>query len=180
MCKIDRVVRVRRGMILAVLTALATGGAPARGQTITGAGARLEAAVKAQYARVEGSVVCIRTVVERNLQLVVPQTGLMGNVKSPVSLHGTGVVIDSVVEGDHTEYVILTNDHVANPSLYFDVHSRFFNVLKESAQAPPPDVEEALYLVDSSNDDDPSDDIRLQVIARNPTADVALLKTVHA
>lgn len=171
---------MRSWAILAALAALPVWPVPAHAQAVSGPDAQLEAAARTQYGRVIGSIVCIRTVVERDLQLVVPQTGLMGNVKSPISLHGTGVVIDSVVESGHTEYVILTNDHVANPSLYFDVHARFFSVLKESAHAPPPDVQEALYVVDNSNDDDASDDIHLRVIARNPEGDAALLQTVHA
>ena len=180
MRQIGGVDKVKRWVALAALTAGTAMGAPAQGQAVTGPDAHVAAAVRAQYARVVGSIVCIRTIVERDLRLVVPQTGLMGNVKSPISLHGTGVVIDSVLVGGRTEYVILTNDHVANPSLYFDVHSRFFSVLKENAQAPPADVQEALYIVDNSNDDDALDDIQLRVIARTPAGDAALLETVHA
>src|SRR5512138_131756 len=179
MRKIGGVDQVKSQTTLAALLAILLLGGSVQAQTITRPDAQLEVAARAQYGRVMGSIVCIRTVVERDLQMVMPQSGLMGNVKSPIALHGTGVVIDSLVEGGHTEYVILTNDHVANPSLYFDVHSRFFSVLKESAHAPPPDVQEALYVVENSNDDDASDDIRLRVIARNPVGDAALLETVH-
>ncbi len=179
MRQIGWVDKVKSWAFLAALAALPIAGATAHAQTVSGPDAHLEAAAKAEYRRVEGSIVCIRTIVERNLQLVNPQTGLMGNIKSPIALHGTGVVIDSVIEGGHTEYVILTNDHVANPALYFDVHQRFFSVLKESTQSLPPDVQEESYVVDSSNDDDPSDDIHLRVIARNAEGDAALLETVH-
>ncbi len=140
-----------------------------------------EALVRQAYAGVAGSIVCIRTVVTRDLPMVLPQTGMMGMVKTPLSLHGTGVVIDSTVEaGGQTEYLILTNDHVANPSLYFDVRGRLVTELKQSATSVPEGVEESSYIVDSSNDEDPTDDIRLEVVARSPGGDVALLKTVHA
>ncbi len=140
----------------------------------------LEALVRQAYAGVAPSIVCVRTVVTRDLPMVVPETGLMGMVKSPIALHGTGVVIDSTVtDGGQTEYLILTNDHVAKPSLYFNVHERFLTELKQSASVASPDVEEKSYIVDSSNDDDPSDDIQLRVIARSPGGDVALMETVH-
>ncbi len=176
------------GAALAVAATI-TGTGALSGQTVVAADAaqqamapdaRLEALAQQAYGPVRESIVCVRTVVKRDLQVVMPSTGLMGNVKSPVALHGTGVVIDSVNEGGHTEYVILTNDHVANPSLYFDVHSRFVTPLKESATVRPKDVEEASYIVDSSNDDDPSDDIALRVIARDASGDAALLETVNA
>lgn len=142
---------------------------------------RLEALVRQSYAGVQGSIVCIRTVVTRDLPMVVPETGLMGMVKSPIALHGTGVVIDSTVEaGGQTEYLILTNDHVANPSLYFNVHERFLTELKQSATTASPDVQEKSYVVDSSNDEDAADDIQLRVLARSPAGDVALMETVHA
>ncbi len=139
-----------------------------------------EALVRQAYAGVAGSIVCIRTVVTRDLPLVVPETGMMGMVKTPLALHGTGVVIDSTVEaGGQTEYLILTNDHVANPSLYFDVHGRMVTELKQSATSTSPDVTEKSYIVDDSNDEDASDDIQLRVIARSPAGDVALMETVH-
>lgn len=141
---------------------------------------QLEALVRQAYAQVAPSIVCIRTVVTRDLRMVLPETGLMGMVKSPIALHGTGVVIDSTVtEGGQTEYLILTNDHVAKPSLYFNVHERFLSELKQSASTASADVEERSYIVDSSNDDDPSDDIQVRVIARSPGGDVALLQTVQ-
>ncbi len=141
---------------------------------------QVEALVRQAYASVSGSIVCIRTVVTRDLPLVVPQTGMMGMVKTPLALHGTGVVIDSTVEaGGQTEYLILTNDHVANPSLYFDVHGRLVTELKQSATTTTPDVSEKSYIVDDSNDENASDDVQLRVIARSPGGDVALLETVH-
>ena len=140
---------------------------------------RLQALVKQAYAGVAGSVVCIRTVVTRDLPMVLPETGLMGMVKSPIAIHGTGVVIDSTVDNGQTEYIILTNDHVANPGLYFDVHERFLTELKQSATTTSPDVTEKSYIVDSSNDEDASDDIQLRVIARTPGGDAAMMETVH-
>ena len=179
---IDWTVDVRAWHLAAALAAAATFAGPGRvaAQGVVAPDAALEAMAQQQYEAVKGSVICVRTVVKRDLQVVLPQSGLMGMVKSPVALHGTGVVIDSVDEAGHTEYIILTNDHVANPSLYFDVHSRFLTASKEIAATRPKDVEEASYIVDSSNDDDPSDDVALRVIARNPAGDAALLETVHA
>ncbi len=166
------------GAALAVAATI-TGTGHVGAQGVVAPDASLQALAQQAYAPVRESIVCIRTVVKRDLQVVMPATGLMGNVKSPVALHGTGVVVDSVTESGHTEYIILTNDHVANPSLYFDVHSRFLTASKEIAASRPKDVEEASYIVDSSNDDDPSDDVALRVIARNPAGDAALLETVH-
>ncbi len=179
---IDWTVSVRTWHLAVAVAAAATIAGPSwvAAQGVVAPDAALEAMAQQQYEAVKGSIVCIRTVVKRDLPMVVPQTGLMGMIKSPVALHGTGVVIDSVAEGGHTEYVILTNDHVASPSLYFDVHSRFLTASKEIATSRPKDVEEASYIVDSSNDDDPSDDVALRVIARNPAGDAALLETVGA
>ncbi len=173
---------MRAWHLAAALAAAATLTGPGwvAAQGVVAPDAALEAMAQQQYEAVKGSVICVRTVVKRDLPMVVPQTGLMGMIKSPVALHGTGVVSDSVPEGGHTEYIILTNDHVANPSLYFDVHSRFLTASKEIATSRPKDVEEASYIVDSSNDDDPSDDVALRVIARNPEGDAALLETVGA
>ncbi len=141
---------------------------------------QVEALVRQAYVGVAPSIVCIRTVVTRDLPMVLPQTGMMGMVKTPLALHGTGVVIDSTVEaGGQTEYLILTNDHVANPSLYFDVHGRLVTELKQSATTTSPDVSEKSSIVDDSNDEDASDDIQLRVIARSPGGDVALMETVH-
>jgi len=170
------------GSVHAQTTAAAAGSVPAQGAEAPGVtpDPRLQALVRQAYAGVAGSIVCIRTVVERDLSMVVPETGLMGMIKSPIALHGTGVVIDSTVENGQTEYVILTNDHVANPGLYFDVHGRFLTELKQSASTTSADVEQKSYIVDSSNDDDASDDIRLRVIARSPSGDVAMMETVHA
>lgn len=142
--------------------------------------ARTQALVKEAYAGVVGSVVCIRAVVERELSGVVAKTGMMGTTRSSLALHGTGVVVDSTVENGRTEYLVLTNDHVANPTLYFDVHGDYLTELKRGGTSAPPGVAEKRYIVDSSNDEDASDDVELTVVARAPGGDVALLKTVHA
>jgi len=118
--------------------------------------------------------------VERELSTETPRTGMMATARTPLALHGTGVVVDTTVENGQTEYLILTNDHVANPSLYFDVSGRYLTQLKQRVASAPSNVEEKRYIVDSSSDEDTSDDIELVEVARNPAGDVALLRTVHA
>lgn len=131
----------------------------------------------AAYAPVARSVVCIRTVVDRELKMLDPESALMAKVKSPLTIHGTGVVVGTVWEKGHEEYVILTNHHIADPSLYFDMDSRFPREVKDNSRAVPT-IPEQSYVVDGPEDADASDDIRLVVIARDPAGDAALLETV--
>ncbi|HET9983372.1 MAG TPA: serine protease [Longimicrobiales bacterium] len=148
----------------------------------TGLAAGQEAApdrlVRERYEAIASSVICIRTVVERELAMVNPVSGLMGTIRSPVAIQGTGVVIDTVMANGRKEYLILTNAHVADPSRYLNLRGKFVTELKGKDRPVP--VPHESFVVDSWEDDQPGDDIRLVEIARDPAADMALLETVHA
>lgn len=133
--------------------------------------------VRERYQAVAASVICIRTVVQRELAMVDPVSGLMGTIRSPLAIQGTGVVIDSVMEGGRREYLILTNAHVADPGRYLDLSGKFVTELKDRDRPVP--VPHESFVVESWEDDEPADDIRLVEIARDPLADMALLETVH-
>jgi hypothetical protein len=134
--------------------------------------------VRERYEAIASSIICIRTVVERELRMVNPVSGLMGTIRSPVAIQGTGVVIDSVMEHGRKEYLILTNAHVSDPSRYLNLQGKFVTELKGKERPVP--VPHESFIVDSWADDQPADDIRLVEIARDPAADMALLETVHA
>src|SRR5690606_41038979 len=78
-----------------------------------------------------------------------------------------------------TEYIILTNHHVADPSNYFEIDGRFLRERKDNQRSAPL-LREASYLVDTSEDDYEADDILLVEIGRNAAGYAALLKTVGA
>ena len=139
----------------------------------------LDRLVARQFPRVAASVVCIRTLIQREFSGVDPNTGRMTTFKAPVALHGTGIVIDSIRENGRTEYIILTNHHVADPSNYFEIDGRFLRERKDNHRNAPL-LREASYLVDTSEDDYEADDILLVEIGRNAAGDAALLKTVGA
>ena len=133
----------------------------------------------ARYEAVAAAVVCIRTRVERELSVTDPRTGLTAKLRSPVALHGTGIVIDTIRDQGRREYVILTNHHVADPSNYFVLDGRFLRERKDNSRTTP-SAPESSFLVDSSTDEDEHDDILLLEIARNAAGDAALFKTVGA
>lgn len=139
----------------------------------------LDRLIARQFPQVAASVVCIRTLIQREFSGVDPHTGRMATFKAPVALHGTGIVIDSIRENGRTEYIILTNHHVADPSNYFEIDGRFLRERKHN-QRGAPRLREASYLVDTSEDDDEADDILVLEIGRDAASDAALLKTVGA
>ncbi|HEX7088661.1 MAG TPA: serine protease [Longimicrobiales bacterium] len=166
---------------LLVISALAGLPFPARilnGQKPADNG-ELDRLIARQFPQVAASVVCIRTLIQREFSGLDPHTGRMATFKAPVALHGTGIVIDSIRENGRTEYIILTNHHVADPSNYFEIEGRFLRERKDNHRSAPR-LREASYLVDSSEDDYEADDILLVEIGRDAAGDAALLKTVGA
>src|SRR5690606_10133148 len=166
---------------LLVISLLAGLPFPARilnGQTPADDG-ELDRLISRQFSQVAASVVCIRTLIQRELSGIDPHTGGIATFKAPVALHGTGIVIDSIRENGRTDYIILTNHHVADPSNYFEIDGRFLRERKDNQRSAPL-LREASYLVDTSEDDYEADDILLVEIGRNAAGDAALLKTVGA
>jgi len=139
----------------------------------------LDQLIARQFPQVAASVVCIRTLIHREFSGIDPHTGDIARFKAPVALHGTGIVIGSIRENGRTEYIILTNHHVADPSNYFEIDGRFLRERKDNHRGAPR-LREASYLVDSSEDEYEADDILVVEIGRTAAGDAALLKTVGA
>lgn len=139
----------------------------------------LEPSVRSAYERVSASVVRLRTVADVELTLTDPGSGLRSVVKRPLSVHGSGIVIGRAVVGGRTEYLVLTNHHVADPSNYVVQEGRFFRENRSNTRAIPV-VPEETFLALSADGSDSPEDIRLIEIARDVRGDMALLRTVGA
>lgn len=143
-------------------------------------GSELDRLIDRQFPQVAASVVCIRTLIQREFSGIDPQTGDLTTFKAPLALHGTGIVIDSIRENGRTEYIILTNHHVADPSNYYEIDGPWFIRERKDNHRSSPLLREASYIVDSSDDEYEGDDILLVEIGRDAASDAALLKTVGA
>lgn len=140
----------------------------------------LDRLIARRFPQVAASVVCIRTLIQREFSGVDPQTGDFATFKAPLALHGTGIVIDSIRENGRTEYIILTNHHVADPSNYYEIDGPWFLRERKDNHRSSPLRREASYIVDGSDDEYQADDILLVEIGRDAASDAALLKTVGA
>jgi hypothetical protein len=78
-----------------------------------------------------------------------------------------------------TEYLVLTNHHVADPSNYVVQDGRFFRENRNNTRAVPV-VPEETYLTLSDDGTDSPDDIPLVEVSRDVRGDMTLLRTVGA
>lgn len=168
---------MKRIFALAALIAGTAAGLPAAAQT--DAGGASEEAVLAQYARIDASVIRIRTTARLENRIALADNGLTSASRSPLTIYGTGVVIGTVEVDGNTEYLILTNHHVADASNYVIQDGRFLRENKRNTRAVPVDPEES-YVVTDEHDEVGPDDIRVIELARNVRGDMALLRTVGA
>jgi S1-C subfamily serine protease len=170
---------VNRTMI-AVVAVLALLGCPHPGSTQQAAAdSALSHVVQERFAGIAESVVCIRTTAHLPFRGFDPSTGLMVQMESPISMHGSGVVIGSFIENGTREYLILTNDHVVNLSDYFVRQGNFLRRKKPGSTGPSAEREES-FVVASAEDEEHGSHVRLELLARNPRGDMALLRTVGA
>jgi S1-C subfamily serine protease len=139
----------------------------------------LEPSVQRQYDEVIRSVVRLRTVASVELTLPDPSSGLRSVVKRPLTVHGSGVVIGRTEVDGRTEYLVLTNHHVADPSNYVVQEGRFLRENRNNTRAVPR-VPEETYLTLSEDGEDSPDDIRLVEVSRDVRGDMTLMRTVGA
>jgi S1-C subfamily serine protease len=139
----------------------------------------LEPAIRREYDAISASIVRLRTVASVELTLPDPASGLRSVVKRPLSVHGSGVIIGQTNVDGRTEYLVLTNHHVADPSNYVVQDGRFLRENRNNTRAVPLMPEET-FLAVSENGDDSPDDIPLIEIARDVRGDMTLLRTVGA
>ena len=139
----------------------------------------LEPVVRRAYEAVTESVVRLRTVASVELTLPDPASGLRSVVKRPLAVHGSGVVIGAVEVDGRTEYLILTNHHVADPSNYVVQEGRFLRENRNNTRAVPLMPEETFLALSEDGEDSP-DDIPMIEVARDVRGDMTLLRTVGA
>mgnify|MGYP006204872629 CR=1 FL=1 len=100
-------------------------------------------------------------------------------VKKPLSVHGSGIIIGRTEAEGRTEYLVLTNHHVADPSNYVVQDGRFLRENRNNTRAVPI-VPEETYLTVSDDGADSADDIPLVEVSRDVRGDMTLLRTVGA
>jgi hypothetical protein len=139
----------------------------------------LEPAIRRAYETVSATVVRLRTVASVELTLPDPTSGLRSVVKRPLSVHGSGVVVGQTEVDGRTEYLVLTNHHVADPSNYVVQEGRFLRENRNNTRAVPLMPEETFLTLSEDGEDSPHD-IPLIEVARDVRGDMALLRTVGA
>lgn len=138
----------------------------------------MEPQVRAAYQAVHASVVRLRTDASVALTLHDPDSGLRSIVQRPLSISGTGVVIGTVTIGDRTEYLVLTNHHVADPTNYVVQEGEHLRENRNNSRAVPSMPEQTFIAL--SAEDDPAEDIPLIEIVRDVRGDMTVLRTVGA
>lgn len=139
----------------------------------------LEPAIRNAYEAITASVVRLRTVASVELTVPDPSSGLRSVVKRPLSVHGSGVVIGRTEVDGRTEYLVLTNHHVADPSNYVVQEGRFLRENRNNTRAVPLMPEESFLTLSEDGEDSP-DDIPLIEISRDVRGDMTLMRTVGA
>jgi hypothetical protein len=139
----------------------------------------LEPAIRRAYEAVSASVVRLRTVASVELTLPDPASGLRSVVKRPLSVHGSGVIVGTVEVDGRTEYLVLTNHHVADPTNYVVQEGRFLRENRNNTRAEPSMPEETFLALSEDGEDSP-EDIPLIELARDVRGDMTLLRTVGA
>lgn len=157
---------------LAALAALTLTLTPLGAAAQPGAALADEAAIRQQYAQIDASIVRIRTIARLPAEPGVRE-------REPLSVIGTGVVIGTLQVDGQTEYLILTNHHVADASNYVIQDGPFLRENKRNSRAFPTAPEES-YVVAEDRDEIMPDDVRLMELSRNVRGDFALLRTVGA
>ncbi|HEX6926269.1 MAG TPA: serine protease [Longimicrobiaceae bacterium] len=139
----------------------------------------LEPEVRRAYEAISASVVRLRTDARVELTVPDPSSGLRSVVKRPLSVHGSGIVIGTTEVNGRTEYLVLTNHHVADPTNYVVQEGHFLKENRNNTRAVPRDPEQTFIAVSEDGEDSP-EDIPLIEIARDVRGDMTLLRTVGA
>ena len=105
-----------------------------------------EETVMEQFEPVAESVIRIRTVADLELKRPDRRTGETRTAVRPYSVDGTGVVVGRMMVEGRTEYLILTNHHVADASNYVLEEGGYLRVNPTNTLAVP-SVPETSYLM---------------------------------
>lgn len=132
-----------------------------------------------EYEAISASVVRLRTVADMRLDVTDPRSGLRSQVKRPLEIHGSGVIIGEVEVDGRPEYLVLTNHHVADPSNYVVQEGYKLRENRKNTRAEPVAQEETFLTLSPDGESSP-DDIRLIEVARDVRGDMTVLRTVGA
>lgn len=135
--------------------------------------------VMRQYEAVSASVVRLRTVADMRLDVTGPEAGLRSEVNRPLEIHGSGLIVGQVEVDGRTEYLVLTNHHVADPSNYVVQEGSKLRENRRNTRAEPVAQEET-FLTRSRDGASSPDDIPLIEVARDPRGDMTLMRTIGA
>lgn len=159
--------RNARLIALAAMVSLPTTGADAQD---------LSGAVLAEFQKIEGTIIRIRTIADLEFSRIDMRTGEARPADKPYSIDGTGIIVGETMVGDRTEYFILTNHHVADASNYVLEEGGYLRVNPSNTLAVP-SVNEESYLLAAARDSVTADDIRLVEVVRRVEGDMTLMRT---
>lgn len=132
-----------------------------------------------QYSRISESVVQIRSTAEIPLRHGMLIDGKPQYKNFDIHSHGSGIVVGEVEISGRTEYLVLTNHHVADFSLYVDTDGVIPKDKLNNRQAVPT-RKEVSYLIEEPSLNGLQTDISLIEVLRDPRGDLALMRTVGA
>jgi hypothetical protein len=163
---------MKRYIVAIALAGFALEADPGYAQTI-------ERGVPAEFEQLAESVVRIRTIADLELEKKDRRTGSTETAIRPYSVDGSGVVVGTVEIDGRTEYLILTNHHVADASNYVLEDGGYLRVNPANTLAVP-SVPEASYVLEQPADSIGANDVQLVEMVRRVRGDMALMRTAGA
>jgi hypothetical protein len=137
-----------------------------------------EKTVMAEFAKIEDSVIRIKTISDLEYRDVDSRSGATSAMR-PYSVDGTGVVVGETWVDGRLEYLILTNHHVADASNYVLEQDGVLWVNPTNTLAVP-SVHEESYLMRDPAEYRSDDAIELVELVRQVRGDMTLMRTVGA
>ena len=128
------------------------------------------------FAPLLNAIVRIRTVADLEYSPADRKVGSEQPDSRPYSVDGTGVVVGTTLVNGRTEYLILTNHHVADASNYVMDDGGYLRVNPKNTQAVPRVAEES-FLMAEQRDSILADDVRLVEVVRRVEGDMTLMRT---
>jgi hypothetical protein len=132
-----------------------------------------EELILSEFETIAESVIRIRTVANLGLDGTQPAT------ERPYTVDGTGVVVGALQVDGRTEYLILTNHHVADASVYVLQEGGYLRMNPNNTMAIP-SVPEESYLMMAATDSVSDADVALIEMVRRVSGDMTLMRTVGA
>jgi S1-C subfamily serine protease len=163
---------MNRITVAALAAFLALGPRPGNAQPVDGT-------VMSAFDGLAESIVRIRTVADLGRTQPKPGPRSAKAAVRPYSVDGSGVVIGRTVVDGRTEYLILTNHHVADASNYVLEEGGYLRVNPSNTLAVP-SVPEASYILETPGDSVAPTDVALIELVRLVRGDMALMRTSGA